>query len=357
VNDRRGSDPSARGETINDVSRDVSQAEVSDRRLWLAERCPACGAQAGMRCRERSPSRRTPPARLALHAARGWRLRPCPACKAQPGEPCFTPRGRSAARPHTARLPLARGELHALDDVWRALERAGAQLALVRFTGGGGRQGTLERVSIEAAGRARWRGAGEAQLAGALAAPAWGRYGTFKGQPPIAATLQWRVADRSLLLSGTRGTERFEQTLQAARATAGPAAPSLRAPSPAAPSMRDTSRDTSPAAGRECNRCGQSIPAGARPEARYCSKRCRQAASRARLRERSGRSALAPPERCALCDGPMPAGVRPEARYCSKRCRQAASRARLARPRGRDRATSARRPPRASSPTSNNARV
>ena len=49
-----------------------------------------------------------------------------------------------------------------------------------------------------------------------------------------------------------------------------------------------------------------------------------------RLRERSGRSALAPPERCALCDGPMPTGVRPEARYCSKRCRQAASRARLA---------------------------
>jgi hypothetical protein len=308
------------------VSRDVSHTEVSDRRLWLTERCPACEAQPGVRCRERSSARRTPPARLVLHAARGFRLRPCPACKARPGEPCFTPRGRPVARPHTARLHLARGELHALDDVWRALERSGAQLAVVRFTGGGGRQGTLDSVSTHAAGRelARWWSAGESALAGALAAPVWGRYGTFRGQPPIAATLQWHAADRSLLLAGTRASERFEQTLQAASATA----------ASATPSVSDTSRDTSPAAppaaARECCQCGQSISAGARPEARYCSKRCRQAASRARLRERSGRSALAPPERCALCDGAMPTGVRPEARYCSKRCRQAASRARLA---------------------------
>jgi hypothetical protein len=230
----RATDPSARGETINDVSRDVSHTEVSDRRLWLAEHCPACGAQPGVRCRERSSARRTPPARLALHAARDFRLRPCPACKARPGEPCFTPRGRPAARPHTARLHLARGELHALDDVWRALERSGAQLALVRFTGGGGRQGTLDSVSTHAAGRelARWWGAGESALAGALAAPAWGRYGTFRGQLPIAATLQWHVADRSLLLAGTRGSERFEETLEATRATAASAAPSVRDTSP-----------------------------------------------------------------------------------------------------------------------------
>jgi predicted nucleic acid-binding Zn ribbon protein len=348
MNGRSG--PSAGGETINDVSRDVSHAEVSDRRLWLAERCPACGAQPGVRCRERSSPRRTPPARLALHAARGFRLRPCPACKARPGEPCFTPHGRPAARPHTARLHLARGELHAAEDVWRALERSGAQLALVRFTGGGGRQGTLESVSIEAAGRelARWWSAGESALAGALAALVWGRYGVFKGQPRIAATLQWSVPERSLMLAGTRGGERFEEILLAAIPTA-------------APPASDTSRDTSLAggitqtAGRACYQCGQPIPAGARPEACYCSKRCRQAASRARLRERSGRSALAPPERCSLCDGPIPTGVRPEARYCSKRCRQAASRARLTLARGR--AASARRPPRASSPTSSEPRA
>jgi hypothetical protein len=324
-----------------DMSRDTSHSQPGDRWLWLQGSCPSCGAAAGARCRSRSPSRRRPPQTLRLHAAPGWRQRPCPACKAEPGEPCLTPRGRPAPRPHTARLHSARGELHASEEVWRALERAGAELALVRFAGGGGRHGTLDSVSIRADGRelARWWGADESELAAALAAAVWGRYGAFRGQPRIAATLQWSVADRSLLVAGTRGGERFEEILQAA--TQPPALP-----------MRDTSRDTSPlgrrrAAGRECCRCGQPIPAGARPEARYCSKRCRQAASRARLRERSGRAALQPPERCARCEGPMPTGVRPEARYCSQRCRQAASRARLRLARQPSRAESARRPRRA----------
>jgi predicted nucleic acid-binding Zn ribbon protein len=307
-----------------DMSRDTSHSLPGDRRLWLAERCPSCGARPAVRCRERSGARRTPPARLALHVARGFRQRPCPTCKAKPGESCLTPRGRTAPRPHTARLHPARGELVALADVWRALERSGAETALVRFSGGGGRHETLEDVTLEAAGHelACWSGA-KGELAGALAAPVWGRYGAFRGQPPIAATLQWSVSERSLILAGTRGTERFQETLQAAARTA-------------APPVRDTSRDTSPVggrrvAGRACRRCGQPIPNGARPEARCCSKRCRQAASRAKLRERSGRAALRAPDRCALCDGAMPSGVRPEARYCSKRCRQAASRARLRR--------------------------
>ena len=232
-------------------------------------------------------------------------------------------------------LPRAREELHALEDVWRALERAGATLALVRFCGGAGRHGTLEAISIRAGERelAHWRGAAASELAGALAAPVWGRYGTFRGQPRIAATLTWSVTDRSLLLAGTRGSEHFHEILNAS--------------STPARTLRDTSRDTSldagdahqrshepdsekpQPAGRACCRCGQPIPANARPEARYCSKRCRQRASRARLREQSGRAGLAAPELCAWCDGPMPTGLRPEARYCGKRCRQAASRARL----------------------------
>jgi hypothetical protein len=224
--------------------------------------------------------------------------------------------------------------------VWRTLERIGASGALVRFSGGGGRQGTLESVSVKAGDRelaSRW-GAGESELAGALAAPVWGRYGSFRGQPRIAATLAWNAADRSLLLAGTRGSERFEET--------------LTAPAAASQTVRDASRRAAgdgerlpdaggePEAGdrapgrqltaRVCCRCGQPIAASARPEARYCGKRCRQAASRARLREQSGRSGLKPPERCAWCRGPMPTGLRPEARYCRKRCRQAASRARLA---------------------------
>jgi hypothetical protein len=307
------------------MSRDTSQI-AGDRRLWLAERCPSCKAAAGARCHERFSARRAPPARLSLHAARGWRQRSCPVCKATPGEPCLTPRGRPAPAPHTARVGPARGELVSLEDVWRALERAGAEIALVRFSGGGGRRGTVESVSIEAGGRelARWLQAGESELAGALAAPVWGRYGSFRGQPSIRATLAWSVAERSVVLAGTRGVERFEQTLHQAA------------------SQRFTQRrDASPGAQaqstrRACEFCGQPIAPSARPESRYCGKRCRQAASRARLREQSGRAGLAAPERCTWCNGPMPTGLRPEARYCGKRCRQAASRARLALARGRD---------------------
>jgi hypothetical protein len=314
------------------VSRDTSPRDRPDRRLWLSERCPSCGAAAGARCHSRSLTRRKPPATLTLHAARGWRQRPCATCKALPGEPCFTPRGRTATRPHSARLHPARRELHALQDIWGALEHSGAEIAQVRFSGGGGRQGRPDSVSIHAGDRelTRWSGADKTELAAALAAPVWGRYGSFRGQPPIAATLTWNVADRSLRLAGRRGTDHFQEILQAA----------------ATPPLCDTSRDTSlaaddghrpartgggrpPAEARTCCRCGQSIAAEARPEARYCSKHCRQAASRARLRERSGRAALKPPERCSFCDGPMPAKLRPEAQYCSKRCRQAASRARL----------------------------
>jgi hypothetical protein len=175
----------------------------------------------------------------------------------------------------------------------------------------------------------RWQ-AGESELADALAAPVWARYGSFRGQPPIAGTLRWNVAERSITLSGTRGSQPFAQTLAGAPRTI--------------PS--DTSRDASPdpvaiTHARRCERCGQPIADTARSEARYCGKRCRQAASRARLRERSGRSALALPERCAWCEGPMPAGLRLEARYCGKRCRQAASRARLALERQRASSTGA----------------
>jgi len=302
------------------MSRDTPQV-AGDRRLWLQDGCPKCGAKAGARCHERSSARRTRRPRLALHAARGWRQRACPTCTANPGEPCLTPGGRRAARPHASRLSAARGELHALEDVWRALERAGARSAQVRFSGGGGRQATLEKVSLRASGRELAR-ADHSELAGALAAPIWGRYGSFRGQPPIRATLVWNVAKRSLVLAGTRAGARFEQTLQAASERP-------------LPPLHDVSRDTSPtievhATGRLCECCGQPITPNARPEARYCGKRCRQAASRARLRELSGRAGLKPPERCSRCHGPMPTGLRPEARYCSKRCRQAASRARLA---------------------------
>jgi hypothetical protein len=217
----------------------------------------------------------------------------------------------------------ARRELAAAEAVWRALERIGASAALVRFASGGKLPASIDVLALAGDGGelSRWQ-AGESELADALAAPIWARYGSFRGQPPITATLRWSVAERSLTLAGTRGAQSFAQALGGA-------------PRAIPRATGDTSRDTSPVvssstAGRVCERCGQPIAQTARAEARYCGKRCRQAASRARLRERSGRSALTLPERCAWCKGPMPEGLRLEARYCGKRCRQAASRARLA---------------------------
>jgi len=354
-------DPSARGETIDDVSRDVSQIS-GGRRLWLSEPCPSCAARAGARCRT---SRYGGKPTRWLHGARGWRQRSCPTCKAGPGELCTTPTGRRAGRPHTARLGGARWELLADEQVWEELERWGAPVALVRFSGGGGHPGSISAVTLEHANGeelARWSG-GEGELPEALAAPIWGRYALFRGHPRITGLLMWEAPSRSIAIAGERGGRKFEEIVsaprQSSRVTIAPAA---------ANTLDDTSRDTSPQAmkantsggaaevsgsSRSCERCGNSLAAGLRAEARYCSKRCRQAASRARLRQRSGRAGLRPPERCARCHGPIPSGVRPEARYCSKRCRQAASRARLALS-PRPGPTSAGRPPQAASATSSN---
>ena len=291
--------------------------------MWLGERCPRCGAAEGERCRPRAkrPAASSEP---LLHLARGWRRRRCPACQAAAGEPCRSPGGRTASRPHTARLGPARRELAGAEAIWRALERIAASVAVVHLTAaGGGRRAKVEVVAtaVDGSELRRWR-AGEGELADALAAPVWARYGTFQRQPAITGTLRYAVAERSITLAGRRGSQPFTKTIAAAaRAT----------PQAASDTSRDTSSTEAAARHRRvCERCGQTIPQAARTEARYCSKRCRQAASRARLRERSGRSALTLPERCAQCAGPIPTGLRLEARYCSKHCRQAASRARLA---------------------------
>jgi endogenous inhibitor of DNA gyrase (YacG/DUF329 family) len=201
-----------------------------------------------------------------------------------------------------------------IEEVWPALERISATVARVRFAGGGGRRVSVETVVVAASGGelARWC-AGESELGDALAALVWARYGVFRGQPAITGTLSWSVAERSITLAGRRGSERFAETLAGAAAVR---------------SGRDVSRDASPMSvveRRACERCGGPIASGARSEARYCSKRCRQAASRVRLRELWGPPARVVLERCVWCEDPMPVGLRPEARYCSKRCRQATS--------------------------------
>ena len=346
------------------MSRDTSQIS-GGRRLWLSQPCPSCAARAGLRCQT---SRYKGKPTLWLHSARGWRQRSCPTCNAGPGELCRTPTGRAAGRPHTARLSPARRVLLGDEQVWEELEQWGASVGLVRFSGGGGNPGSISAVTLENENGkelARWS-SGEGELREALAAPIWGRYALFRGHPRVTGLLMWDARARSIAIAGERGGGKFDEILSAPRQISRVTTAPVTANTP-----RDTSRDTSPptvkadtpegsrtvsGTSRSCERCGNPLPAGLRAEARYCSKRCRQAVSRARLRQRSGRAGLSPPERCALCQGPMPSGVRPEARYCSKRCRQAASRARLALSPRRG-ATSARQPSQAASATSSNPRA
>lgn len=225
------------------MSRDVSHAERADRRLWLSERCPTCGTQAGARCHSRSNARRSPPATLT--PARRPRLATAarPDLQGRARRAGALPRagGQPPSRTRHACIPLA-ASCTPCRTVWRALERAGAQSALVRFSGGGGRQPTIASVTIHAAGRelARFGSTGESELPGALAAPVWSRYGSFRGQPRITATLAWNVAERSLRLAGRRGNEHFEETLTAA--------------APTRHTVADVSHDTSPPTLDEDNR-------------------------------------------------------------------------------------------------------
>jgi len=290
-----------------------------------------CGARGGLRCQT---SRHGGKPSRVLHAARGWRQRSCPTCKAQAGELCKTPTGRRAGQPHTARLHPGRRELFAEQGVWEELELWEAATALVRFSGGGGNQGSIAAVSLEDAnkrGLARWSG-GEGELPEALAAPIRGRYALFRGHPRISGLLMWDAPARQVVVAGERAGQRFEELLSA------PRHPYRSRITPVAAIARDTSRASSPPAGRgtapagapeasrSCDRCGEPLPAGLRAEARYCSKRCRQAASRKRLKDRPLSPPPGPAEACVWCGGPMPAGLRVEARFCSKRCRQASSR-------------------------------
>lgn len=69
-----------------------------------------------------------------------------------------------------------------------------------------------------------------------------------------------------------------------------------------------------------CVVCGERLAIGLRPGALYCSKRCRQAASRRRLKTRPPVPTPQRRERCAWCDQPIAvAGRRVESMFCSKR--------------------------------------
>jgi hypothetical protein len=186
---------------------------VSDRALWLEERCPTCKAAPGARCRTPYLRKTRPPTRL--HVARGWRARRCPTCKVLPGEPCLTPSGREASHTHQARLRPALRELLRGDPVWQELEARGATIAAVPFSGRAGRGGHVDRIVLsrldgeELVDVERWSGRDE--LCYALEAPVWDRFGLFAGQPQVSGTVTWTTADRRVVIEGRRGGERFEE--------------------------------------------------------------------------------------------------------------------------------------------------
>jgi hypothetical protein len=101
--------------------------------------------------------------------------------------------------------------------VWDELERRGATIATVPFSGRAGRGGSTDVIVLsrregdELVDVERWHSRDE--LAHALEAPVWDRYGTFAGQPSVRGSVIWTVDDRRVVIDGRRGGQRFEEVL------------------------------------------------------------------------------------------------------------------------------------------------
>ena len=149
--------------------------------------------------------------------ARGWRERRCLTCKAWPGEPCRTPGGREATQVHTARLRPLRAELLWGAAVWEELEQRGATMAIVPFWGRAGQGGTTATIKLSRVeGGAlvdveRWSSRDE--LAYALEAPLWDRFGAFAGQPFTRGEVIWTGEDRTVVIVARRGDQPFEEVV------------------------------------------------------------------------------------------------------------------------------------------------
>ena len=224
-----------------------------------------------------------------------------------------TPTGRRAGQPHTARLAPGRRELFADERVWEELERWGATAALVRFSGGGGDQGGIAAVTLEDANKrelARW-GSGEGELPEALAAADLGSIRAVPRPPP-----HQRAADVGRARAA-RSLSRESAPVKGSREPlSAPGTPTGRRSRPWRPPRATRRTHRSPGGPRHraagvqeatlVPRCGEPLPAGLRAEARYCSKRCRQAASRARVKDRPPSPPPGPAQACMWCGGPMP---------------------------------------------------
>jgi len=115
-------------------------------------------------------------------------------------------------------MRVGRFELVFRDDVWAELEHRGATVAVVPFSGRaglGGKVGTIalsrvdggELVDVE-----RW--SRRDQLAYALEAPVWDRFGQFNGHPRVRGTVTWLLCDRLVLIAGERGDVPLEEVVR-----------------------------------------------------------------------------------------------------------------------------------------------
>ena len=188
---------------------------MSDRAAWLKQWRPTCHATPGARCRRSRWAGGRGNAAAQLHVARGWLERSCPTCNAGPGEHCSTPTGRPAPQVHTARLRPARWELASRAAVWDELERRRVSVATVPFRGRAGRGGEIDVIRLQRVRREESREVrlwpDSEELAHALAAPVWGRFATFAGQPLVRAEVVWTAVDRSVVMVGRRGDRRLEE--------------------------------------------------------------------------------------------------------------------------------------------------
>jgi hypothetical protein len=98
--------------------------------------------------------------------------------------------------------------------VWEELERRGATIAEVPFSGRAGAGGVIGTIALS-----RVEGdevvdveerTGRDEPACALEAPVWDRYGQFAGHPWVRGTVTWLLADRSMVIAGKRADEAFE---------------------------------------------------------------------------------------------------------------------------------------------------
>jgi hypothetical protein len=99
--------------------------------------------------------------------------------------------------------------------VWAELERRGATVAIVPFSGRSGTGGRTDTIMLlrsegeELLEVERWTSRDE--LCYALEAPMWDRFGTFAGHPLVRGEVIWLAEERRVVMRGTRGDSSFEE--------------------------------------------------------------------------------------------------------------------------------------------------